>query len=373
MTIHPARTIGYHELAWALDYAVQAGLVTESRGPDGLAIYCYSKTTVYERAWTTTSLMARGLILDTLRHRVVATPFPKFFNVGEGDHTIPDLPFEVFEKVDGSLIILFWHQGCWRTATKGSFRSDQALAAANYLEGFDVDQYLEPGYTYLLEWVAPDNRIVVHYDEPELIMLAAYDDLGNELDYRRLGVIANVIGWRTAKRHAFDSVSDLIAHAATLPATEEGFVLRFDNGLRLKVKGDEYRRIHALISRCTPLAMWETMRAGDDLQAIRRDLPEEFWDDFDLIVATLELRAAEIVATTERKAYAVKDLTDKQVGLLESLSHKSLVFSYRKFGDLMKGKARDQIFRMIRPTANKLDGYTPSHAMTRVMEESEAT
>jgi hypothetical protein len=43
----------------------------------------------------------------------------------------------------------------------------------------------------------------------------------------------------------------------------QGFVVRFADGLRLKLKGSEYRRIHALISRRTPLAMGEGLNASD--------------------------------------------------------------------------------------------------------------
>ena len=34
--------------------------------------------------------------------------------------------------------------------------------------------------------------------------------------------------------------------------------------------------------------MWQAMAANMDMQSIRRDLPEEFWEDFDNIVANLE-------------------------------------------------------------------------------------
>ena len=47
---------------------------------------------------------------------------------------MPDLPFETMEKLDGSLIIIFHHNGRWRTATKGSFTSSQAQWAENFLE-----------------------------------------------------------------------------------------------------------------------------------------------------------------------------------------------------------------------------------------------
>jgi RNA ligase len=47
-----------------------------------------------------------------------------------------------------------------------------------------------------------------------------------------------------------------------LPRDREGFVVRFASGLRIKLKGEQYCRIHKLISRCTPLALWDAMMPG---------------------------------------------------------------------------------------------------------------
>ena len=106
-----------------------------------------------------------------------------------------------------------------------------------------------------------------------------------------------------------------MTHAETLPRTEEGFVIHFENGHRLKVKGNEYRRIHALISRVTPLALWEAMAAGDDLGLIRRDLPEEFWNDFDAIRSLIDASLAALADKTARIADEVRELSDKDIGL----------------------------------------------------------
>ena len=370
--IHPARRIPYHQIVEGLREAQAAKLVYERRLGDH-SLWVYSQSCVYDRGWSEITKLARGLILDTKRECVVATPFPKFFNLGERDEPTPHLPFEVFEKLDGSLIIL-WHDGeTWRTATKGSLDSDQARAARMWLEGHDLSALL-PGTTYLAEYCAPTNRIVVPYDREELVLLGAYDEGGYEPAYPVMQVLAEQRGWRLAERHEFASLADLVAHAGALPATAEGFVLRFTDGTRLKVKGDEYRRIHALISRCTPLAMWEALQAGDNMLDIRRQLPEEFWSDYDAITLTLSNKIESIVAAVAREAQAVVDLSDKEVGLRLNQwpdPIRSFIFPYRKNGgDIMSGRTRQALFRAIRPTGNVLEGYTPSYAMNRVMEEA---
>jgi RNA ligase len=206
------------------------------------------------------------------------------------------------------------------------------------------------------------------------VLLAAYDESGAELSYASLCETADRLGWRMAMRHGYDSVSQLMAEAKDLPVDAEGFVVRFNDGLRLRIKGAEYRRIHALISRITPLAMWEIIQAGDDLAKVRKDIPEEFWTDFDAICALLTRRLDTVVETARREAASVAHLSDKDVGLrLDQFAAdiRPLIFPYRKqSGDLMSGRARQMLFRLIRPTANELPGYVPSYAINRVLDES---
>jgi RNA ligase len=371
--IHPAREMDFRALSDGLKAARANRLVYERPGPDGLLLYVYTERCVFEDAWNPITMVARGLILDPAAGRVVATPFPKFFNAGERGGTIPDLPFETFEKLDGSLIIIFHHAGRWRAVTKGSFDSAQAQWAQARLDATDLSA-LRPGGTYLAEATYPENRIVVRYDAPALVLLAAFAEDGTELDHAAIGEIAARLGWAAAERHRFGSVSDLLLHARDLPGTREGFVLRFTDGTRLKVKGNEYKRIHALISRVTPLAMWEAMAAGDAMSSIKRELPEEFWDDFDQIVGLLE---AAIVRLTERVARLAEQLhgvSDKDVGLrLQSLDPelRPFIFAWRKQGgNLLTSRSRDVVFRAIRPTGNVLPGYVPSYALGRVLDEA---
>ena len=371
--LHPARTMPFRDLVDALQSARAERLVYEQTGPNGLRLYCYSSSCVYDGKWNDATLIARGLVLDVENETVVATPFPKFFNALERGESIPDLPFETFEKVDGSLIIIFWHAGEWRTATKGTFGSSQASWAAERLSGCDLSA-LSRGTTYLAEAVYAENRIVVRYDQDELVMLAAYDEAGAELSYATLRETADRLGWRTAVRHGYKSLSQLMAEANDLPADAKGFVVRFDDGMRLKIKGAEYRRIHALVSRITPLAMWEIMQAGDDLAKIRRDIPEEFWADFDAICAILTQKVDAVVESAERAAASVAHLSDKEVGLRLNeftADMRGLIFAHRKQrGGLLSGRSRQVIFHSVRPTANELPGYVPSYAINRLQDES---
>ncbi|MGI4875722.1 MAG: RNA ligase [Janthinobacterium lividum] len=369
---HPARTLPFASLLTGLQAAQAAGLVLRRYDPGtSRSLWCYTNECVYDSGWNEFSLLARGLVLHEASEQVVATPFPKFFNLGEQGQVVPDLPFEAFEKVDGSLVIIHYWQGRWRAVTKGAFDSPQAQWAETRLAGQSLAA-LMPGTTYLAEAVYPENRIVITYAEPALVLLAAYRADGLELETPELQQVATGLGWPLAERHAYASFAELAAEAQHLPATREGFVIRFTNGLRLKVKGAEYRRIHALITRCTPLALWEALAAGDDLTALRRELPEEFWSDFDAITALLRQQEAALLARIATAAASVAHLPDKELGLVLTAQPddvRPLLFAWRKFGGQLVGKSQDAFWRAIRPTGNVLPGYVASYAMQRATDE----
>ena len=372
-SIHPACTIPYDDLIAGLETARAASLVVRRFDQaTGRALYIYSNRCVYERAWTPFSILARGLILAPEERRIVALPFPKFFNYAENEasQTIPPGPFEVFEKLDGSLAIIHHHAGRWRAATKGAFESEQARWTEARLATQDLSA-LVPGTTYLAEAIYPENRIVVRYDAPALVLLAAYREDGTELSAPELQATADPLGWRTAKCHPFASFADLIRHAEALPVQEEGFVIRWQDGTRLKLKGAEYRRIHAIISRVTPLAIWEALAAGSDLDATRREIPEEFWTDFDAITGLLNASAAALIARIAAAAANVAHLSDKELGLtikdVADDETRPFLFASRKSGGL-NAKSRDALWRQVRPAANVLPGYVPSTGLDRVVD-----
>jgi RNA ligase len=372
MLIHPAHTISVSELLELLEEARANRLVYERQSTDGLRLYVYSNHCVFEGAWSLPTISARGLIVDAVEKRIVATPFPKFFNLGERGEPIPDLPFRAYEKLDGSLIIIYHHQGVWKTATKGSFESPQAQWAQARLQAHDLAA-LQPGTTYLAEGVYPENRIVVQYDEPALVMLGAYSNEGRELSHDTLEDVSARLGVRMARAYDYATVDDLARHARTMPRSEEGFVVRFVNGHRLKIKGDEYKRIHALISNVTPLAIWEVMKAGDNLDTIRRELPEEFRGDFEDIISCLQRDLDKVINKATAAVDSVKQLSDKEVGLqLHTFDPtiKGLIFDMRKSaGNILGTRGRRKVFELIRPTGNELAGYTPSYAMHRALSD----
>lgn len=372
--VHPARAWAFDDLVEALASRVDRGLVRVARTPEAphLALYCYTQTAVHEGEWDDVVILARGLVLDHAARRVVATPFPKFFNLGERSAALPAESFEVYEKLDGSLAVVFHDGAGWRVATKGSLTSDQARWAQAWLDARDTS-VLSPGHTYCAEIIYTANRIVVRYPFEGLVLLAAWTNEGAEYDWPTLSGVAVDLGARCVERHGFDSFDAMREAVAGFAADREGFVVRFAGGLRVKVKGAEYLRIHRLVSRVTPLAVWDVLANGGDLDVIRRDLPEEFWPDFDAIRRTLTTQADRIQAAVDAEVARAAEWSDKDLGLALPTfdeSVRGLLFPARKAGAgwASTPKARAALWRPLRPTGNVLAGYVPSDQIVRAQE-----
>ncbi|MER5763723.1 RNA ligase [Streptomyces sp. NPDC002082] len=263
-----------HDLmpAQALTEAIDAGYVARKAHPElPLSLYSYTRTAQYDQVWNQVTTRCRGLVADDVTGEVVALPLPKFFNVGEHESGRPyapalpdDEPFEVYDKVDGSLGVLFHYAGKWRAATRGSFTSTQAVWTQRRLDGRDTSA-LVPGITYLAEIVYPQNRIVVDYgDRRDLVLLAAYGADGAEVPLAEAaghwqGIGSVVTVWPAMPLDellALTGSSTLPGGAAATGTDAEGFVLRFASGIRAKAKIAEYVRLHKVLTGATERDIW---------------------------------------------------------------------------------------------------------------------
>ena len=227
------------------DY-IEKGLVEKNLHPTlPIAIYNYSRTCQYEKKWDEFTKMCRGLILDN-EGNVLAKPFPKFFNMEEhSPEEIPNEPFEVFEKLDGSLGILFNYQDEWILSTKGSFISDQSVRGMEILKKYRYERLIK-GFTYLFEIIYPENRIVCDYDFEDLILLSVIDNKdGYELQIHDDKIHLDGISFRNLYKNLgfnlvkkYDGIKDYKELKSIIKTNQEGFVVKFKNGFRMKIKGE---------------------------------------------------------------------------------------------------------------------------------------
>jgi RNA ligase len=61
-----------------------------------------------------------------------------------------------------------------------------------------------------------------------------------------------------------------------IEAGQEGFVLKWPNGYRLKIKSDEYLRLHRLLTNTNNKVIWEILKDGRDFDNMLTNVPDEF-------------------------------------------------------------------------------------------------
>jgi RNA ligase len=245
-----------------------------------LTIWNYTEKVQYENLWDEVTLMCRGLVTDNTGD-IVATPFQKFFNIEEGKFE-PTEKFEVYEKMDGSLGIVFWYQGQWVVATRGSFTSDQAIKARELLQKYNTDIMFRH-LTFCFEIIYPENRIVLDYGTDEkLVLLGTFNKDGKEMDSE----IWSQWGFDVVKK--YDGINDYKQLKEMVKNDQEGFVVKFSNGDRVKVKGVEYLRLHKIMTNVTTTGVWEYLKNGEDVMEILKDVPDEFYNKIKTYVQHLK-------------------------------------------------------------------------------------
>lgn len=167
---------------------IEKGLISEQAHPEdaNVRIFNYTQACQFEQAWDDVTRQCRGLIMRISTGEILARPFPKFFNYGEHvskGWAIPTTEPEIYEKLDGSLGILYALNGKPWIATRGSFTSEQALWATEWWRDH-IAMLPERNQTHLFEIVAMWNRIVVKYDYEGLVHLTTLDtEKGTTIPY----------------------------------------------------------------------------------------------------------------------------------------------------------------------------------------------
>ena len=346
-----------------IEEMIEQGYITRRKHPClPLWVLNYSPSAVFDKMWNSATLACRGLVIDE-EWNIIARPFKKFFNYEEiiNDPKLGNVPrstnFTAGEKLDGSLGVLFFYKGEPIITTRGSFASDQAVyAQANLMKKYNLSGW-NKGWTFLVEIIAKFNRIVIDYgDMEELVLLGIIDTAtGRDLDVDVCETVAKKIGFPYAKNHHFDNLQEVLDYMVEHDTgEEEGFVLTWPNGFRLKVKFKEYCRLHKFIIGFNARAVWESMKVGT-LQEFAINLPEEYQPTFDKIVMDLTLQFLKI-EVEYLKAYTSVVVNSAQQTRKELAEH----FTEYKYPailfNIFDGKDySDRIWTIIRPGPEKIE------------------
>lgn len=246
-----------------------------------LILWKYTRKVQYENKWDNITTQMRSVITDT-KGNIIARPFPKFFNYNQLPSvglSVPNEEFDVFEKVDGSLIITFWYDNKWMCASTGSFTSDYVVKANELLQNYPTFQLL-PNLTYCFELLWTEHIIVIKPEKDDLILIGALNtDTGEDVDihndyYSNFNVVKK-----------YNGITDITKLTEIFDGTNrEGFVVKFKSGFRCKIKYNEYLRLHKIMTNCSNIDIWEALKNGEDMNIFITNVPDEFdsWVRFNI-------------------------------------------------------------------------------------------
>jgi hypothetical protein len=216
---------------------------------------------------------SRGIILEKDTWKIVCRGFDKFGNFSEGYTDKVDFSTaKIQEKIDGSIIKLFYYNNKWNIATNGMISAFDCDLPSTALFGDDAPQTfgdlftlaitknaykevyhalmgmesaLDENKTYIFEVVSPYNKVVISYPHPDIYHLGTRDNVTGLESVEDIGV-------PHPQSYSFNSIEDVVANAKNLPYDAEGYVVVDSQYRRCKVKGAMYLSLHHLKGEGNP-------------------------------------------------------------------------------------------------------------------------
>ena len=246
---------------------------------------------------------ARGLILDARDDfKVVRYAFKKFFNLDEGYADPIDWDTAVAtEKIDGSIMSVWYARGEWHLSTNGKIDAFKAElnGAGPYKTFGDLFESVLPlynfkslsgNYCYTFELVSPYNKIVLDYPKTKVYLLSIRNLLTfeevPEMDMMDFSAHMNVDRPQGYNLNNEDDYRQLVA---SMPEGHEGIVVRDAAGNRVKIKTLLYFQMHKAKNNgvITLERIVDLIRANDDAEFL--SYFPEYTDTFAKIRTQLEV------------------------------------------------------------------------------------
>jgi hypothetical protein len=202
----------------------------------------------FSNGWTVPLKLCRGIVFD-FDGNLVAKGFCKFFNYGENIETkiLPNEEFEATKKQDGHLGIIFRYNGKMFITTRGSFVSNTSKFSSamlkEYAKANDWQRQYPDNLTTLVEIIHPETKVLTEYgDKKAFVLIGAFaTDSLDDYAYGELTDLGQRLGLEVTQIWTGKKLENLIALIKDRSiANEEGYVVRFKSGLRVKLKFETY-------------------------------------------------------------------------------------------------------------------------------------
>ncbi len=324
-------------------------------------IVCLNYDQIKSKKTDPITIECRALKLYKENWTVASRAFDRFFNFGESE--AKNFSFEtsvIAEKVDGSLIPVWFNKvdKKWHISTRGSGfaegkgngdKSFNEMVLITFPNLLQIMENEDPDYTFLFEFISPENRIVTPYEKSELVLLGIRHNLSG--NYKTLVEMEDFVhrcsssSVRMCKFFHFDSLNKAVEFTSSFKRLEEGFVCwDLKSDLRIKIKSVQYVAMHLMCGKIDDESILSVILQGetDEFISYYPELREKFRECERRISLFQEFLS---------KTYAeICHLPQKDFAIVVTSNFKlysSLFFSARKFGNMQLSFANLTVPRKI--------------------------
>ena len=288
----------------------------------------YTPRTQYQQKWCKELVHARGLVVGE-DGKILARPLPKFFNHYEINdlEKLQDEEYEVFEKMDGSLVIMFHYENHPIFCTRGSFISEQSAKAHEIFRAKYKHISINKECTYCFEVIYPENKIVVNYEDVEDLFLISitHTSSGKEINI-------HATGFKTVNKVDKTSIHAFLSGFEE--ANMEGYVVKYtkglSNSLRVKYKFNTYVEKH----KGKDITAKQIKDSLKKMKPIDLDvIPDECYEEVRTIIAEFEdqFKRKEKTIIEEYREIRSQNITSRDViEAIKQCEHSSILFAIHR-------------------------------------------
>ena len=278
---------------------------------------------------------ARGIILDiSLDWSVVCMTYKKFFNYGEG--FAADINWnecKVLDKLDGSLIQMYWYAGKWQVATSGVPDALGEISGLNitfrklFWNVWNELKYnlpVDKNMCYAFELCTPYNKVVVQHKNNSIILHGARNLLTLKEENHLEIALKNK--WDFVSCYNMYNLEDIIQSCEEInPIDREGYVVVDNNFNRIKVKSPQYVALSHIKDGCSIRRIVEIIKTNEHEEFIT------YFPEFEKVYNLAKGLYENLIKELTNKYQELRHIENQKEFALEALKHKAsgVLFSMR--------------------------------------------
>lgn len=208
----------------------------------------------------------RSLVIDVEKEAIVLCPFKKFRNLNECEETSLEnikkkiteaKNVEVSEKIDGSMQTANFYNGniimggAQAINPENSWRLQDGIkriySNSNYCRMIQEN----PNWTFIFEYVALKDAHVVKYTKEQegMYLIGIRDNLtGEQFTYNYILEIARIYNINKTPQVYQQTLDDVLNETSKYTSDQREGVVLFIDGFQVKIKYDDYVKIHRILS-----------------------------------------------------------------------------------------------------------------------------